>query len=201
MTSLKLSALCVVGALIITLSLVAMPVLAHSGSGGGLALGFMHPILGLDHVLTMLTVGLFANQLGGRGLWMVPSSFVLVMALGGGLGVSAIELPLAEIGIALSVVVLGTAVALRLRPPLALAMGLFGLFALFHGHTHGSEMPASVSVLAYGAGILVATAVLHTVGISLGSLASRLGSERGMVVVRATGAAIAAAGLVILGVA
>ena len=201
MTSFKLASLCAVGALIVILSLAATPVLAHSGGGGGLALGLMHPVLGLDHVLTMVTVGLFASQRGGRGLWMVPASFVIVMALGGGLGVAAVGLPLAEIGIALSVVVLGAAVALRLRTPLALAMGLVGFLALFHGHVHGTEMPASVSGLAYGVGFLVATASLHTVGIGIGILASRLASERGMVAVRAAGAAIAASGLVILGVA
>ena len=148
--------------------------LAHTGVGeaGGFSHGFMHPIGGVDHVLAMVLVGVFAWQLGGRALWLVPATFVVVMALGGAVGVGGIELPLVEIGIALSVVVLGAAVAFGVKAPVAAAMAIVGLFAVFHGHAHGAEMPETAAGAAYGLGFMLGTGLLHLVGIGLGDLRS-----------------------------
>ncbi|MFG1266956.1 HupE/UreJ family protein [Xanthobacter sp. DSM 14520] len=170
---------------------------AHTGVGAvhGFDAGFAHPMGGLDHLLAMVTVGVFAFQLGGRALWAVPLSFVALMAVGGALGVGGIDLPFVELGIALSVVVLGAVVALGLKAPLALAMGLAGFFALFHGHAHGTEMPMDASGLTYGLGFISATALLHVAGLGLGMAIGRLGETHGTRYVRGAGAAVALAGL------
>ncbi len=143
---------------------------AHVGHGStvGFVHGFVHPVTGIDHVLAMVAVGLFAANLGGRALWAVPLSFVSVMAVGGALGVAGIAIPFVEAGIAISVIVLGLAVALRWQWPVAAAMALVGVFAIFHGHAHGAEMPVDASGLEYGLGFMLATALLHVVGIGLG---------------------------------
>ncbi|ABS67432.1 HupE/UreJ family protein [Xanthobacter versatilis] len=170
---------------------------AHTGVGAvhGFDAGFAHPMGGLDHLLAMVTVGVFAFQLGGRALWAVPLSFVALMAVGGALGVGGIDLPFVELGIALSVVVLGAVVALGLKAPLALAMGLAGFFALFHGHAHGTEMPMDASGLTYGLGFISATALLHVAGLGLGMAIGRFGETHGTRYVRGAGAAVALAGL------
>ena len=126
---------------IFALFLAPTAALAHVGVGdtSGFAHGFMHPLSGLDHQLAMILVGVFAYQLGGRALWLVPLTFVSIMALGGFLGVAGIPVPFVEIGIALSVIVLGAVVAFGVKAPLAVAMGAVGLFAIFHGHAHGSK--------------------------------------------------------------
>ena len=143
---------------------------AHTGIGNtaGFSHVFLHPLGGFDHVLAMVAVGLFAAHLGGRALWLVPTAFVSMMAAGGALGMAGIAMPYVEIGIALSVVVLGATLALGLSMPTALAMILVGFFAIFHGHAHGAEMPETSSGLAYGVGFVFATALLHAVGIGLG---------------------------------
>jgi urease accessory protein len=124
---------------------------AHTGVGdtSGFVHGFGHPISGLDHILAMVMVGIFAWQLGGRALWLVPTTFVLIMAVGGALGIAGIGVPFVEIGIALSVVVLGAIVAFNVKAPVAAAMGLVGLFAIFHGHAHGAEIPEDAGGVAY----------------------------------------------------
>lgn len=174
--------------------------LAHTGVGatGGLALGFAHPIGGLDHLLAMIAVGLFAATLGGRALWAVPATFVAVMALGGALGMLAFPLPYVELGIALSVVVLGLAVALRRPWPVAAAMALVAVVAVFHGHAHGAEMPVDASSLAYATGFVAATAVLHLVGIAAGLGVAKTGHLRARRLTRAGGAALALAGVLIM---
>lgn len=174
--------------------------LAHTGVGdaGGFVHGFAHPIGGLDHVLAMVLVGLFAWQLGGRALWLVPAAFVAVMALGGGLGVAGIDVPFVETGIALSVVVLGAAVALGVRAPVAMAMALAGIFAVFHGHAHGAEMPETVAGMTYGLGFLLGTALLHAAGIAIGCGVGGLGGRYGQAVTRAVGGVAAVAGVAIL---
>jgi urease accessory protein len=146
--------------------------LAHVGIGNtsGFTHGFIHPLSGLDHQLAMILVGVFAYQLGGRALWLVPLTFVAAMALGGFLGVAGIPVPFVEIGIALSVIVLGAVVAFGVKAPVALAMGAVGLVAIFHGHAHGSEMPLDAPGFEYGVGFMLATAVLHAVGIGIGIL-------------------------------
>ena len=170
----------------IALTLVPTAALAHPGLGD--AHGFAHPLGGLDHVLAMVTVGIFAWQLGGRALWLVPATFVLTMAAGGALAMLDIPVPLVELGIALSVIVLGAVVALGVKAPLAIAMGLVGLFAIFHGHAHGTEMPLDASGGAYGAGFVVATALLHIAGIALGVAIGRIGDAYGRAAYRLGGA-------------
>ena len=188
-----LRALALAGALLPTAAF------AHTGIGetSGFMHGFSHPVSGLDHILAMVMVGVFACELGGRALWLVPATFVLVMAGGGALGVAGIDVPFVEIGIALSVIVLGAVIALGIKAPTAVAMGLVGLFAIFHGHAHGAEMPEDAGGLAYAAGFMIATALLHIVGIGIGFLIGRIGQRYGAMVVRSAGglAAIAGVGL------
>ena len=173
---------------------------AHTGIGAttGFLHGFWHPIGGIDHVLAMVAVGLFAAQLGGRALWAVPATFVAVMAAGGTLGMAGVALPAVEVGIALSVLVLGLVVLAGRRWPLGLAMALVAVFAVFHGHAHGSEMPVDASGLSYGLGIMHATALLHLAGIGLGIGLGRLAATEGGRLTQASGAAIALAGVVLL---
>lgn len=173
--------------------------LAHTGVGDthGFVHGFAHPLGGLDHMLAMVAVGLFAAHLGGRALWLVPASFVGVMALGGAVGMAGIEIPFVEAGIALSVIVLGAAVALQVALPTIAAMALVGFFAIFHGHAHGAELPQGASGLGYAAGFLIATALLHAAGISLGLAIGRLGA-RGLRTAQLGGTAMALAGAGIL---
>ena len=128
---------------------------------------------GIDHLLAMTAVGLFAAHLGGRALWAVPATFVAVMALGGVSGAAGISLPFVETAIALSVVVFGLMIFSGMAPPVLAAMALVGIFAIFHGHAHGTEMPVDGSGILYGIGFMVATALLHGFGITLG-LAIRL---------------------------
>jgi urease accessory protein len=116
----------------------------------------------------MVAVGMFAANLGGRALWAVPATFVAVMAFGGFLGIQHVEIPYVEIGIAFSVIILGLIVALQVRWPVAAAMSLVGVFAIFHGHAHGSEMPLDAAGAEYAAGFMIATALLHFAGIALG---------------------------------
>lgn len=173
---------------------------AHTGIGAttGFLHGFWHPIGGIDHVLAMVAVGLFAAQLGGRALWAVPATFVAVMAAGGTLGMAGVALPAVEVGIALSVLVLGLVVLAGRRWPLGLAMALVAVFAVFHGHAHGSEMPVDASGLSYGLGFMLATALLHLAGIGLGIGLGRLAATEGGRLTQASGAAIALAGVVLL---
>jgi urease accessory protein len=150
--------------------------LAHIGDHSHMSFpeGLLHPFSGLDHMLAMVAVGLWASQLGGRALWLLPATFPVVMAVGAALGFGGVSLAWIEIGIALSVVVLGAMVAFRAQPSLAVSVPLIGLFALLHGYSHGVELPAEVSALSYGAGFIVATGVLHLIGIGLGLSFNRL---------------------------
>ena len=176
------------------------PAFAHTGHGqaAGFVRGFMHPIGGLDHVLVMVAVGLYAVRLGGRALWLMPATFIAVMAFGGLLGSFRIADPFFEIGVAMSVVVLGLAVALRANMPTITAIALVGLLAIFHGYAHGAEMPPDVSGHAYAAGFLLATALLHSAGIALGLAAGWFAPRGGWRVAQAAGGAMALAGVAIL---
>lgn len=173
--------------------------LAHAGHGnaGGFAHGFIHPMGGLDHVLAMVAVGLYAALLGGRALWLVPATFVGVMALGGAVGAAGYPLPYVEIGIALSVIGLGLAVALRLSLPTLAATALVGFFAIFHGYAHGADTPPDASGYAYAAGFMLATALLHCAGVGLG-LASTLSQISGRRVIQTAGGTMALAGVAML---
>ncbi|WP_439543494.1 HupE/UreJ family protein [Hyphomicrobium sp.] len=168
---------------------------AHVGHGDveGLMHGFLHPIGGLDHLLAMVAVGLLAALLGGRALWMVPVTFLAMMAAGAGLAMAGFELPFVELGISASVVALGVAVAFQLPLPVIAAMGIAGFFAVFHGAAHGAEMPVDASGASYAAGFLAATALLHLAGIGIGMALSRLASNRDAM--RLAGGAISVAGL------
>lgn len=149
---------------------IASPAIAHEqqGQAAGFVTGLLHPVSGLDHVLAMVAVGLWGAQLGAPAIWLLPVTFPLMMAFGGFLGLVGVPLPGVEIGIATSAILLGTMVALQARPPLALAALLVAFFAVFHGHAHGTELPAGQSGLLYSAGFVVATGLLHAVGISIG---------------------------------
>jgi urease accessory protein len=139
----------------------------------------------------MVAVGLWGAFLGMPAIWLLPVVFPLVMALGGVLGIFAFPLPSAETGIALSAVVLGIMVAFAARPPLWIAAVLVGIFALFHGHAHGAEMPTASNAFAYALGFVIATGLLHLLGIAFGFLARW---PTGSAAVRTAGAVIALAG-------
>src|SRR4051794_7667999 len=169
----------------------ASPAFAHTGHGAdGFMHGFAHPLGGIDHVLAMVAVGLYAAMLGGRALWLIPAAFLGAMAIGGMMDMTGYALPYTEIGIAASVILLGLAVALRVDLPTLAATALAGLFAIFHGHAHGAEMPQSVSGYEYAAGFLLATALLHAIGIAAGLAAGRLAERGGWRIAQAAGAAI-----------
>ena len=157
----------------------------------GFGSGFAHPLHGLDHILVMVAVGLWAGQLGGRARWLVPASFVGVMVLGGTLAMAGLRVPFTEEGILLSVLVLGVLVAVAARFPLAASMAIVGIFAFFHGHSHGTEMPANAVGYLYGTGFALATVLLHASGIGMAYVTH---SVR-LPVVRWAGAAIALAGI------
>jgi urease accessory protein len=189
--------------LIIALAiLVLSPSLAfaHTGVGhtAGFFHGFEHPIGGLDHILAMVAVGVFAYVLGGRALWLVPLSFVGMMIVGFILGAAQIDLPFVELGIALSSVVIGAAAAWGRPMPVTAAMALVGVFAVFHGHAHGAEMPADSSGIAYAAGFAVSTALLHLAGIAAAFGIARLIGRHGKLAAQVAGGAFAIGGVGIL---
>ena len=173
--------------------------LAHVGiHAAGFADGLAHPFSGLDHVLAMVAIGLWASQLGRPAYWLLPASFPAVMALGAVLGANNMSLPWVDIGIAASVIVLGAAIALSFKPSLLVSTTLIAAFALLHGHSHGAELPQSASALAYGAGFLAATLGLHAIGLAVGAWSSRPAAR---LATRTAGVAIAAAGAVLLMIA
>lgn len=180
--------------LLTALSLAPMLASAHPGHGLGNSFvgGFGHPLSGFDHLLAMLAVGLWAAQLGGRSVWAVPATFVGVMSIGGILGMTGVPLPMVEAGILASVLVLGIMIAMAARLPLAGSMLLVALFALFHGHAHGTEIPVAASGLTYAVGFVLATAFLHVCGIALGLLVKKRFNAP---MLRYAGAAIALAGI------
>lgn len=155
-------------------ALMAMTGLAEAHPGhdsSGFLNGFIHPFTGIDHIMAMVAVGLFAAMLGGRARYLVPSSFVVMMVAGAGLAFSGFVLPFVEMGIFTSVIVLSALVVLRWNMSLSVAMGLCGFFAVFHGFAHGSEMPVNSTGLSFGAGFVIATAILHAIGLSAGLFA------------------------------
>ncbi len=174
--------------------LAASPAFAHTGGAlvAGLASGFAHPFSGLDHLLAIIAVGLWAAQGGGRAVWLLPIAFPVAMALGAVVGASGVELPEVEIGIALSVLALGALVAFAVRLPALGGAALVAVFAVLHGHAHGAEVPAAADPIGYGAAFILATVILHLIGIGLGLSFKSPRAER---FVRAGGAAIALAGV------
>ncbi len=172
----------------------ASAVSAHEGAGitGGFISGFMHPILGWDHVVAMVAVGLWGAFLGSPAIWILPVVFPLVMAFGGALGVIGIPIPAVETGIAASAVVLGAMVAFAVRPPIWIAAVIVGAFAIFHGHAHGTELPNAANPLAYSIGFVISTGLLHLSGIAFGLLVRW---PAGKIAVQAGGGLIALAGV------
>ena len=170
---------------------------AHQGTGSitGIVSGLKHPVSGMDHVLAMISVGLWGAQLGAPAVWMLPVAFPMVMAFGGMLGLMGIALPGIEIGIAVSALVLGAMILTESRPPLWFAAALVGFFAIFHGHAHGTELPVGSSGLLYSIGFVAATGTLHGLGIALGLVHRFRG---GRLAVRAAGGVVSAAGLFFL---
>ena len=173
----------------------ATPALAHldPGEHGSFAAGFTHPVFGADHVLAMVSVGLWAALLGGRGLWMLPAAFVGAMIAGFLLALAGAGLPFVEPAILASVVVLGVMVALALRFPAAAGAALVAAFGLFHGFAHGTEI-GGAGALAYLGGFSVATAALHGAGLAIGATLARHGQGVGA---RIAGGAVALAGAVL----
>jgi urease accessory protein len=163
----------------------------QKGEAAGFLTGFQHPISGLDHVLAMIAVGLWGAQLGAPAVWLLPVAFPMVMAMGGMLGLMGVPLPGVEIGIAASAILLGAAVMFEVRPPLAAAAVLVAFFAIFHGHAHGTELPPGQSGLLYSTGFVVATGLLHAVGISIGVVHRWLWGQK---LLRVAGASVALGG-------
>jgi len=172
----------------------AQSAFAHVGqaTGQGFLTGFLHPISGADHVLAMVAVGLWGAQLGAPAIWVLPVAFPLVMAMGGMLGFLGLPIPGIEYGIAASAIVLGAAVAFEVRPPIVVAALLVGLFAIFHGHAHGTELPPGQSALLYSMGFVIATGCLHAMGIGIGTVHRR---SWGRKLLRAAGAGVTAGGV------
>lgn len=181
------------GAIILAASLgIAAPAFAHTGGAiGGLTSGLLHPITGLDHVVAMVAVGLWGGILGGKAIWQLPVIFPVLMAFAGALGALGVPLPGIETGIAVSGIVLGLMVMLMVRPPLPVAAAIVGLFAMFHGHAHGTELPVAANPLTYALGFVIATGTLHLIGIAFGQL---IKWPSGKIAVRAAGGVIALAG-------
>jgi urease accessory protein len=157
------------------LMLAAGPALAHPGHGStaSFAAGIAHPFGGFDHIAVMVAVGLWAALKGGRALWLWPAAFVGVMLVGAALGMAHVPVPLVEPGILASVVALGLLVALTVDLPLWTGAAIVAVFALLHGHAHGTEVAETVSGAEYMAGFALATATLHGVGIGFAQLMTR----------------------------
>ena len=172
------------------------PAFAHldPAGHGSFAAGFTHPLFGLDHILAMVAVGLWAAMLGGRAIWLVPGAFVGAMALGFGSALGGMSLPFVEPAILASVVTLGLLVAMAVHVPAAVCAAIVGAFALFHGYAHGGEIGAA-DAMGYGLGFVVATALLHASGVGVAVVLARLGEAR---ITQIAGAATAAAGLLLM---
>ena len=182
-------------ALLASVALLPSLAFAHTGTGAqGMFAGFGHPLGGLDHMLAMVAVGIWAAQMGGRAVFTLPLTFVAVMIMGGLMGIAGIALPYVEGGILASVIVMGVVIAAAMKFPAILSTMLVAVFAVFHGHAHGTEMPLASSAIAYGAGFAIATALLHGTGIALGQ---GFKSFNAVFASRLAGAIIASAGTVL----
>lgn len=182
------------------LSLIASPAFAHLDpiQHGSFAAGFTHPISGVDHILVMVLVGMWAAMLGGRAVLAVPAAFVGVMMLGFVAALAGMPVPFVEPVILASIVALGLLVALALPVSAASGAIIVGFFAFFHGHAHGGEI-GSAAILSYGVGFMLATALLHAIGIGIGLAAGQLLSgKKGQIALRLAGGATAIGGLVMI---
>jgi urease accessory protein len=200
-TNRLVSAIVLAAAVILSAPGLASAHPGHPGHGAGFHDGWQHPLQGLDHLLAMVAVGLLAVRVGGRGIWLVPCSFLVAMLLGGFAGSAGWNLPGVETGILTSVIVLGAMVAAASAAPIAIATAIVAVFAFFHGFAHGSEMSSGGSMAAYAIGFLLATAALHLAGIGAAAGAKQLSrpvSTAPARITRVAGAAIAACGLLML---
>jgi urease accessory protein len=166
---------------------------AHTGTGlpGGFVSGFIHPFTGLDHLLAMVSVGLWGAFLGRPLIYILPVVFPAMMVAGAIMGMFGVPLPPVEVGIALSVLVLGGSIALSVRAPVWAASLIVAVFAVFHGYAHGKELPSAADPVSYSVGFVLATGLLHVSGICIGLLNDR---PHGIVVTRSAGALIAVLG-------
>lgn len=173
---------------------------AHQGVTGGFQAGISHPVLGLDHLLAMVSVGIISSQMGNKSIWTVPATFVLVMALGGLLGMIDVGLIAIEIGIALSVVVLGLTIASNSKLHYIAIYAFVAMFAIFHGYAHGQEIPELATSWSYVAGFMAGTAGLHILGVAIGHFAKKV--KDGATLLRYAGAFVGGMGFhIILGMA
>lgn len=170
----------------------------NAGETAGFLHGFLHPIGGLDHILAMVGVGLWAAQLGGRALWSVPLAFVVAMAIGGILGILGTPIPFVEPAIIASDFILGILVVMATRFPLWASASLVGFLAIFHGFAHGAEMPADTSGLIYSIGFMLATLGLHLSGIGAVAMMKQINQDKEEILVRAAGGGILLAGVYVL---
>ena len=185
--------------LALTLAIVPGVAYAHDGTNlalGGFLSGLVHPVLGYDHLLAMLSVGILSAQIGGRAIWTVPATFVSVMAVGGLLGLIDIGLTATEFGIAVSLVILGSVIAAERRLSILVVMVGVGFFAIFHGYAHGSEVPETAEPFLYALGFLMGTALIHITGVVIGDISRHY--ERGKIILRVGGALIALIGLLFI---
>lgn len=192
----KLSWSVVIGAVA---SMIAAPAIAHTGvavsTGSAFVAGFGHPFLGADHVLAMAGLGAWSAQVGGRAVWQLPLAFLSAMAVGAMIAISGVHVPVVELGIAGSVLVVGALLALNAKMPILAAAGLAALMALFHGHAHGTELPGSADPVSYGVGFLAATMILLCAGAAAGRSVKKLAAASAL---RFAGAAVAVSGGVML---
>lgn len=168
---------------------------AFSSNIGGFVSGFKHPLTGLDHFLAMLSVGLWGAQIGGRSVWTLPVTFPLIMVVGGILGILGVYIPSVEVGIALSVLALGAAIALKLKPPHIVVLTLVSIFAIYHGYAHGLELPNAAKLADFALGFVISTGLIHILGIGVGLVFLRF--YRG-VLVQVIGSLIALFGIYFL---
>lgn len=177
------------------LSVIAPLAEAHTGvAQHGFMSGLAHPFLGLDHLLAMLAVGVWAGTMGGKASWRIPLAFIVIMAISGLLSQGLTSMPLIESGIAVSLLLLGLFIVLAIKLPVVMGMIVVSLFAVFHGVAHGVELPVAASPLWYVSGFVLATALLHAAGV----IAAVSRNDKSQVLVRLTGALIATTGGVML---
>jgi urease accessory protein len=185
--------------LALVISAIPRIVYAHDGSSlplGGFLSGLVHPVLGYDHLLAMLSVGMLSVQIGKRAIWMVPASFVVVMAVGGGLGLIGLGLTPVELGIAVSLVILGGVIAAERKIPMLIAMFGVGFFAVFHGYAHGAEMPIIAEPVLYAFGFLTGTALIHIAGVVIADISRHY--QHGRLLLRVGGGFIGIVGLLFI---
>jgi urease accessory protein len=182
------------------LTFLPSPAFAHEGTGlpGGFEAGFLHPLTGFDHMLAMVSVGLWGAFLGRPLIMALPMIFPSMMVVGAGIAMLGLPLPPVELGIAVSVLTLGAMILFAVRAPVWVACPVVAMFALFHGYAHGAELPSAADPIGYSAGFVLCTGMLHVVGIAIGTLRDRPG---GQIALRGGGGLIALCGIFFLATA